>query len=457
MKSQQNHEKFLKLREQFPFMVFQSYHFSLDDDAIRVKFNFNLADKYVFQPSLTIPYRTCYDWKSVPSALIENLIFHIGMVEAISYWKTACSPVFIVDAAPLSMEQTAFWKKIYFHGLGEFFYLNGIHTNMDDFMDIRPKSDKPAIKQSTPVKEKVLIPVGGGKDSVVSLELLRHHKTVIPVILNPRGASSACAEVAGFSIDETAIVYRQLDEQILEMNKAGFLNGHTPFSALLAFTTLLLAAGTQSAYIALSNESSANESTVPGQDVNHQYSKSIDFERDFRAYVNQYITSDISYFSFLRPINELQIAQLFSRFPAYHTAFKSCNVGSKTDSWCCNCPKCLFTWVALSPFVEQQKLTAIFGKNLFEQTALLPDLEALSGAIPLKPFECVGTTSEVLAALKASQKTPSKDAALLSAFEARNPGWIEHAPALTSFLDEYNNDHFVPDDFLTILQSALHA
>ncbi len=457
MKTLQNHEKFLKLREQFPFMVFQSYQFNMDVDAIWVKFNFNLADKYQFQPSLKIPYRSFYDWKSVPEKLIENLIFHIGMVEAISYWKTTCSPVLIVDAAPLSMEQTAFWKKIYFHGLGEFFYVNGIQTTMDHFMDIRPKLDKIIEKQSTPVQDKVLVPVGGGKDSVVSLELLRHKKMVIPAILNPREASSACAEVAGFSTDETAVVYRHLDEQIHKMNKEGFLNGHTPFSALLAFTTLLLAAGCQAQNIALSNESSANESTVPGQEVNHQYSKSIDFERDFRNYVRQFITDDISYFSFLRPINELQIAQLFSRYPVYHSVFKSCNVGSKTDSWCCHCPKCLFTWVALSPFVEQQKLTAIFGKNLFDQANLLGDLEALSGVIPVKPFECVGTTSEVLAAIQAFQNSSESQPELLTAFATKNPGLLGKASTLKTFLEEFNDEHFLPADFLHILQSALHA
>lgn len=456
MKTLQNQEKFLKLREQFPFMVYQSYQFSTDADAVSVKFHFNLANKYHFQPSLTIPARSFYHWQSVSPMLLENMIFHIGMVEAVSYWKAACPPLFIVEAGILSSDQISWWKNIYFNGLGEFFYLNNIQTTMNEFMEIQVQSQKIFEKQPAPVSDKVLVPVGGGKDSVVSLELLRHEKKVIPVIMNPRDASSACAALAGFSTQQTAIVYRQLDNQLLELNQAGFLNGHTPFSALLAFTSLLVSAASGARSIALSNESSANEATVPGMQVNHQYSKSIDFERDFRQYVNSFITEDIAYFSFLRPINELQITKLFAQYPAYHQAFKSCNVGSKTDTWCCNCPKCLFTWVALSPFVSQQKLTDIFGENLFQKTALLPILESLSGLAAVKPFECVGTTSEVLAALQALPSSAEDHPALLKAFALKTKNFTLAAETLDDFLRAFNEDHYLPESFLHILKKVLH-
>lgn len=134
-------------------------------------------------------------------------------------------------------------------------------------------------------------------------------------------------------------------------------------------------------------------------DINHQYSKSIAFEKDFRDYVYNYINEDINYYSFLRPLSELQIALLFSQFSAYFPVFKSCNVGSKTDIWCCNCSKCLFTFIILSPFLSPTVLKTIFSVNLFDKENLIPTLQELIGETEAKPFECVGTIEEVCIAL----------------------------------------------------------
>ena len=334
------------------------------------------------------------------------------------------------------------WKKLYFNGLGEFFYLNRIKENVNDFMEIISEGEFSCEKINIELKEKTLVPIGGGKDSVVTVELLKNKMPIIPMIINPRGATKECVEAAGFSLEQTAIVKRNLDPTMLRMNNEGFLNGHTPFSAMLAFYTLLLGFATDSKYIALSNESSANEPTVPDTEVNHQYSKSIAFENDFRSYVDEYISSEIQYFSFLRPLNELQIARFFSRNKDYYKVFKSCNVGSKTDSWCGKCPKCLFTWIIMSPFIPQNELTEIFGKNLLEDNDLLPILKQLNGEVEVKPFECVGTVEEVNACLEYSQMAKDeRQKSLLSSIEN-----------LLSQYDEANN---LPEQFEAILKDNL--
>jgi UDP-N-acetylmuramoylalanine--D-glutamate ligase len=151
--------------------------------------------------------------------------------------------------------------------------------------------------------------------------------------------------------------------------------------------------------IALSNESSANESTVSGTEVNHQYSKSFEFEQDFRSYVADNISKQFNYYSFLRPLTELQIAMLFSQYGHYHDVFKSCNVGSKEDIWCGHCAKCLFAYIILSPFLEPQRLNAVFGKNMLDDASLQKEFDQLIGKAETKPFECVGTVSEVNDAL----------------------------------------------------------
>ena len=67
---------------------------------------------------------------------------------------------------------------------------------------------------------------------------------------------------------------------MLQLNSEGYINGHTPFSAIVAFSSVLTAALNGQKYITLSNENSANESTVKDSKVNHQYSKSYEFELD---------------------------------------------------------------------------------------------------------------------------------------------------------------------------------
>lgn len=422
--------------------------------GVKLIFNFDLANQFQFQPEIFIPHKAFIKGEA-NDELLQNLAFHIGMVELISYWKLSCAPVVEIQAHSLSLDQIQWWKKLYFNGLGEFFYVNGIDTNFLDFMEIHTTGEQlpPAIPYTG--NSETIVPVGGGKDSVVSLELLLKAKRKIrPMIINPRRASTECARIAGFDEDNTIIVQRTLDPLLLQLNKEGFLNGHTPFSAMLAFVAAYTAVSANYSYIALSNESSASEATVPGTEINHQYSKSIDFEQDFREYITKYIAPGLEYFSLLRPLNELQIASLFSQMTAYHGVFKSCNVGSKTDSWCCHCPKCLFTWVMLMPFVEQSQLQHIFGENLAEKISLQPVLSSLMGKTSSKPFECVGTVDEVQAAVM-MQILKEKPGSLFETWKKKDINASIIQQNLQQHLQKTDAAHFLPPAFETIIRRAI--
>ena len=435
--------KYNSLREEYDFFRFQRYDYTLEKDSLYVKFYFSLNDEYFFTPSFEIAKRKFYDFNNLGNNQLDTILFNIGMIELISYWKLACPRKVYITPFRLSEEQIKWWKKLYFNGLGEFFYLNGIKENVDDFMEIICESDISLNKINIPLSDATLVPVGGGKDSVVTLELLKNKLPVIPLIINPRGATNECVKVAGFSEEQVAVIKRTLDSTMLRMNNEGFLNGHTPFSAMLAFYTLLIGFATNSKYIALSNESSANEPTVPDSEINHQYSKSIAFENDFRDYVNKYISSDIEYFSFLRPLNEIQIASLFSRNKDYYKVFKSCNAGSKTDSWCGKCPKCLFTYLIMSPFIPQEDLINIFGKDFLNDNDLQPILKQLKGEADVKPFECVGTIEEVNACLNFSQQTTD------------NRQQTSTTLTIDDLLNQYDEMNNLPEHFAAILKDNL--
>ena len=447
MERLENQQRFDALREEYQIFTFYGQEVSLRDGVLSMTFHFSLDERYEFHPTLSIPARPFYHWESVPRAQLETLAFHIGMVELVSYWKLACPKTVVVKSYDLKLCQKKWWRHLYYHGLGEFRFLNGIDCSEQDFVQIESGTNREWARIQAPLEEKTLVPVGGGKDSVVTLELLRKEMEVIPLILNPRGATLDCVRTAGYQEARFAVVNRTLDPVMLRLNNEGFLNGHTPFSALLAFVSLLVGLGSGSRYIALSNESSANESTVPGTDINHQYSKSIEFERDFRTYVSEHLNEEIQYFSFLRPLNEMQIARLFSQCKDYHDVFRSCNAGSKTDSWCGHCPKCLFTWLILSPFIPRHRLTEIFGKDLLTDATLRPVFEELNGTAPVKPFECVGTVEEVRACV--------------DFMKDRQGTIVETSPSGESTVDEivrrFNEEHFLPEPFVRILKEALYV
>lgn len=407
-------------RKTYTKFVYESFQHDVQPDGLHISFCFNVegtsgASEYTFRPSAFIPARPFLNAESIGKSALDTLVFNIGMIELVSYWKCYCPAIVEVKPYWLDDAQLSFWKKIYFNGLGEFFYTNGIAATIDDFMTLCcDTSAERFSKCNTLLRSNVagddhIVPIGGGKDSVVTLEILGGgpdsigkdaSQRPLPLIMNPRGATAECVARAGYTLDDVIVIKRTLDPLMLECNKQGALNGHTPFSAMLAFYTLLASAMTGSRHrIALSNESSANESTVSGTNVNHQYSKSFEFEEDFRRYVADYISPQFDYYSFLRPLTELQIAMLFSRYRHYFDVFKSCNAGSKEDIWCGKCAKCLFAYIILSPFIEPERLNAIFGKNMLGDASLRKEFGQLTGKAETKPFECVGTVSEVNDAL----------------------------------------------------------
>ena len=324
------------------------------------------------------------------------------MIELISYYKCCCPKKIVIEAGYLSDYDKSWFKKLFYNGLGEFLYKNNISISEDELFDFEVTGEEIKLEDVFYQGYGNLIPVGGGKDSVVSLELLKEYKDDNNCfIINPKGANIECCYVAGYNDGDVVKIKRVIDKNLIDLNSKGFLNGHTPFSSIVAFISYLMAYLTNKKYIVLSNENSANEATVIGTNVNHQYSKSYEFEKDFHDFTIKNYGIDINYFSMLRPLKEIQIAMLFSKYTKYHKVFKSCNLGSKgsTWEWCCNCPKCLFVYIMLSAFLSKSEMVEMFGKDLLNQKELEKDFIELIGEGETKPFECVGSISEVNFAL----------------------------------------------------------
>ena len=110
-------EKFDLLRETYPFLEYIGYEAIVDQNGLHVSYEFNLAGKYIFRPGFKIPRKAFFlnfpTDETLKTPLFDNLLFHIGLIELISYWKAACPLQVIVKGHKLTEEQVLFWKKIY--------------------------------------------------------------------------------------------------------------------------------------------------------------------------------------------------------------------------------------------------------------------------------------------------------------------------------------------------------
>lgn len=478
---------YVNLREQYPRFLYKGYETEEDSQSLKITYQFEIPGLSSFAPAWIFPKRQGDERRWCEDRQVREMIFSLGMVELVSYWKIACPPVVQVECGYLGKEQIAWWKDLYFNGLGEFFYVNKIEeASPEDFMEIRCENGsgrdsgkdsgkgagngknglEPAGSSAMPLSaaavvpsaDDVLVPIGGGKDSVVTLELLRRAgKKITGYIINPRGATIHTAEKAALDGEHVICAKRTLDPNMLELNRQGYLNGHTPFSALVAFSSILAARLWGLSMIALSNESSANESTVQGSTVNHQYSKSFKFEQDFHWYQTHYLEGSAGYFSLLRPLSEFQIARYFAGQKKYHSVFRSCNAGSKTDSWCGHCPKCLFVYLILSPFLSQKELEEIFGRNMLSDVDMKETLDQLIGIQEEKPFECVGSRDEINTAICLTIDHLARQGehlpALLSYYKTTDL-YHQYRDREETYFSYFDEENLVPEDLAQVVREA---
>ncbi len=375
------------------------FHYEMQQNDERI----NFADTLLFPQAFS----------AISESNLKPLLNNLLLMFGISYWKLFCPKTIEIVSFTLTKEQADFWNKVYTKGLGEFFYQNKI-----DFRNLIHFPFEETAEQPVPIalsrQERSLVPIGGGKDGIVAAKLLQKSAKSFSTLLIYTGIERSTAqEDVAKELGESVIrIYHTLDPKLLELNKRQDThNGHVPMVAMHAFIELLAAFVYDYRYIVLANEESANYGNVEylGETMNHQWSKSLEFEEMFQNYVTKNITQNILYFSLLRPLSEIKIAQLFSHCPEYFSHFVSCNKGfSKVKEgktyWCGQCPKCAFVFALLSAFLPKENVLSIFGKNLFEDASLLGLYRELLGLEAFKPFECVGTPEETQLALSYAWK-----------------------------------------------------
>ena len=401
------------------------------------------------------------------AAAVTQALRLLHLIAGVSYYKAAVPPEIRIDGYGIDAATATFLQTVYENGLGEFAYRNGLNLHGKIVFpqvgeesiatDVAPTS---AAAPSLGLRRHALVAIGGGKDSLVSIEELRAagiEQTVTWIGASP--LIRACAERTGLPLLN---ITRSLAPQLFEYNKLGALNGHIPVtavnSAILALAALLVDAD----QVVFSNERSASYgSLIPGTgEVNHQWSKGWAFERDFAAQLRRTVAADLRYYSLLRPFSELAVARRFAQRDRYDAHFSSCNrnfhlLGERpAQRWCGVCPKCHFVFLALAPFMPKPRLLNIFGRNLLDEAEQAPGFDALLEYRDHQPFECVGEGSDSRAAMAFLADSASwREDALVERFNREIRPQLASGDLLLAPLLEPEGAHGVPPDLWESLRA----
>jgi hypothetical protein len=454
--------------QNFDRFIYDSWSFN--DRKGELSLKYSLDERIFFKETITFPVEKI-NTKIIKSESFKSAVDGLWIMSGISYFKAALPNQITFKDYDLHLDQKKFFEKIFLHGLGEFFYVNDIdpkgkinfQLSLTLSREELPKAERtetktnsiarslrlskgliaenfalassasavainqikiPFTQKHLPKNAKTLLPIGGGKDSLVSAILLNQANiNYTPWMVGETKIQHDCCTKLE---KNPLVVQRKICPNLIKINKAGALNGHVPISAIWAFLSVVTALLTDHTHVALSNEASANTENLEfkGLKINHQYSKSLEFEQDFQNYVEKFInsknqseTKPVHYFSLLRNLREIDIAKIFAEhcWADFKDIFASCNrnftISKKntnsvttTKKWCNNCPKCAFVFLILAPFVERETLIQTFGQNLFINPELTETFDELLGLSGHKPLECVGEIEECREALLGAKK-----------------------------------------------------
>lgn len=413
------------------------------------------------EETLDLPFMPCLS-RVEPSDL-DAALDGLHLIAGISYWKTCCPAHIRLQRNTLTAWDVSFWNEVYSQGLGEFFFRNRIDPEGKIAFPLALSARDQEPNRAT-AEGPALLLVGGGKDSLVSHELLRHGDLTHHLFYVGRRQQIEPL-ISGFEAPRL-LLHRQLDPRLFELNAAGALNGHVPVSAYYAFAAQLVAVLEGFGTVIASNERSASSGNLRRADfeVNHQWSKSLRFESLFQQWQDRHLRRIPRYFSLLRPLSELGIAHILARYPQHYPYFSSCNRnfrqidGQTSRRWCGRCSKCLFVFIVLAPWLDNEPLQRIFGDNLLAREENRSTAAELLGLEGHKPFDCVGTPEEVCAALWLCHKQDRfRDLPVMRCFVDRVLPKLTDPDTLVESLLTPSTDHRLPPDWVDRLQCFLDA
>src|SRR5215211_6371460 len=338
----------------------------------------------------------------------RKLVFHIAAFEANQLGSLAPD---LFDLGPFSDLYTdrfaTLWSTVFARVWAQWRYEHDCPDYLGPQILGRTGRTIPPVGNRPPSPIETLAMCGGGKDSLVALRLLE--RAGIPyaslgyahsIYGNPEAQHSLldrlldCCQPRGR--------YRQwvyddfLHSPVIalrpDFGARSLTAAETP-SSVFGALPLMLAAGFKN--LVVGHERSADTGnlvwTVTGEDVNHQWGKSLEAERLLNEYIRSELIEDVSYFSVLKPLYDVAIFALLTEHEDAVARTHSCNL---RKPWCEECAKCAYVWINYMAYLSPDVVLPMFRTNLLDNPTNELAFRQMLGLEDHTPFECVGQVDE---------------------------------------------------------------
>lgn len=400
------------------------------------------------------------DLKRVDPVELNSVFLSIGVSLAPFHWLLCDFKSIRICDYSISKQERDFYENYLEKGLAEFRYRNGLNPirKIRVFAKSIAKPVKNTQRHSAPKnnKPRTLVLNGGGKDSAVMLEMMKRRGAQVSVLsINPKSFQDDIICNSGIGNENTYKIHYSVDNSIAVDAKYSW--GHMPYSALFISLSQIVALAKNITEVAVGNEQSSNEPNIfyKGVGINHQFSKSYEFEQGFNSITSEYLSRDIAFYSPLRTLTDISIAYIFSDVVDYKQSVVSCNIGG--GKWCGKCAKCVFTFLSIAAFSSNKEIKSIFGSNfLLDKEARVELLNLLNKKN--KPWECVGTYDETrLITIRYFNRNPSlefnewpKRSHIMRMCDRKTAEGLEN-----QCLFKLHKPHNIPADLYSIIESEL--
>ncbi len=380
----------------------------------------------------------------------ERALRLLHLFAGVSYYKAAVPAQVAIDSYQIDAATAALVEDLYLHGLGEFAYRNGL--NLHGRFKLPADAAPAAAARAVGLREHALVAIGGGKDSLVSIEALRAAGVAQTVTwIGGSQLIRACAERTGLP---TLNIGRTLAPALFELNQQGAYNGHIPVTAINSMIMLFAALLVGADQVVFSNEHSASYGSLATR------------HRRGQSPVVQGLALGARAGRARRTPCRRRPALLLPAAPAVRSwrwrassprtttttpIFSSCNrnfhiMGERpVNRWCGVCPKCHFVFLALAPFMPKTRLVMIFGRNLLDDASQAGGFDALLEFQDHKPFECVGEGRESRASMATLAARPEwKEDVLVQRFAREIQPQLPADELLLAPQLELGGEHRIP-------------
>lgn len=385
--------------------IFKNYRFNPTTRTATFRYGFESGME--FEESVQFSRAGRYD-----PELLDRALFLSFMLVGTSYYKVFPSREVVLETGTLDDWQAKFFNAVYQEGLSQFAFENNLSRESLAHFATTGNAKTPVGTSATGV----LSLQSGGKDSLLTATLLG--KNHVPFTSWYIGSSSHYPMVLEMIGRPLITAERFIDIEALKKAKEqGGLNGHVPITYIVTSFALIDAVlgGAKTVVLSVGHEGEEPHEWIGDLPINHQWSKTWPAEQAFAEYVRRYVSPDMQVGSPLRGFTELKIAELFAThaWERYGYEFSSCNVANYMQGndntelkWCGECPKCANSFLLFAPFLPAEELKSLFsGQDLFEKPLLQETFKGLLGIDGvMKPFECVGETTELRLAYHMAQK-----------------------------------------------------